>query len=96
MPGCLHQYGVSSLGLYLSAKPPPAVRARECLEKLSRTLTMALLLDNAEDLSLKEICLSAFKRIDNREYSIAPLSANNQVDLTKTEDILIKNAYIKG
>ena len=42
------------------------------------------------------ICLSAFKRIDNREYSIAPLSANNQVDLTKTEDILIKNAYIKG
>jgi alkylation response protein AidB-like acyl-CoA dehydrogenase len=69
------------------------VLSRECVEKLSRTFTLALLLDNASDTELREVCLAAFLRLTNRGYCIAPLSSNRSVELQATEEVLIRSAY---
>ena len=70
------------------------VLSRECLEKLSRTLTLALLLENALDTELREVCLAAFLRLTNRIYCIAPLSTNQSAELQATEEVLINGSYI--
>jgi len=68
--------------------------SRECVEKLSRTFTMALLLENASDLDLREVCLAAFLRLKNRVYCIAPLSSNQSAELIETEEVLIAASYL--
>ena len=68
--------------------------SRECVEKISRTLTLALLLENASDTDLREVCLAAFLRLKNRTYCIAPLSSNQSVELQATEEVLIIASYI--
>ena len=70
------------------------VLSRECVEKLSRTLTLALLLENAADENLRELCLASFLRLTNRIYCIAPLSTNQSAELQATEEVLIKGSYI--
>ncbi len=69
------------------------VLSRECVEKLSRTFTLALLLENALDTELREVCQAAFLRLTNRGYCIAPLSSNRSVELQATEEVLIRSAY---
>ena len=42
---------------------------------------------------LKEVCLAAFLRLNNRVYCNVPLSSNQSTDLQFTEDVLIQSAY---
>ena len=71
------------------------ILSRECMEKLSRTLTLGLILESATDNSLREICLAAFLRLHNRIYCITPLSSAFSTELQDTETVLINMSYIE-
>jgi len=70
--------------------------SRECMEKLSRTLTLGLLLENAIDPNLREVCLAAFLRLQNRNYCISPLCSGSIIELQHTQEVLIDISYIKN
>jgi len=66
--------------------------ARQWLEGVGRTLTLALLLENAVHLPLRETCLAAYKRLSVRPTGVMPVCHGNPAELSDTETVLLRSA----
>jgi alkylation response protein AidB-like acyl-CoA dehydrogenase len=66
--------------------------ARLWLENTSRTLTLALLLENAAHPPLRAACLAAYRRLAARPFGVMPLSCGMPTELLDTEAVLLRSA----
>ncbi|MGA7595175.1 MAG: acyl-CoA dehydrogenase family protein [Gallionella sp.] len=77
------------------SKLPPELQQREArlwLETAGRTLTLALLLENAAHPPLREACLAAYQRISVRPTGVMPVCHGNPAALVDTEAVLLRSA----
>ncbi|MGA8862918.1 MAG: acyl-CoA dehydrogenase family protein [Gallionella sp.] len=66
--------------------------ARQWLEGTGRTLTLALLLENAAHPPLREACLAAYQRLSVRPTGVMPVCHGNPAALADTEAVLLRSA----
>ena len=66
--------------------------ARQWLEGVGRTFTLALLLENAAHPPLRKACLAAYKRLFVRPTGVMPVCHGNAAELLNTEAVLIRSA----
>jgi alkylation response protein AidB-like acyl-CoA dehydrogenase len=66
--------------------------ARAWLEDAGRTLTLALLLENAAHPPLREPCLAAYRRLSVRPAGVMPVCSGEPAELTDTEAVLLRSA----
>jgi hypothetical protein len=66
--------------------------ARQWLESAGRTLTLALLLENASHPPLRKACLAAYKRLAVRPTSVLPVCHGTPAQLADTESVLLHSA----
>ncbi|ADE12402.1 acyl-CoA dehydrogenase family protein [Sideroxydans lithotrophicus] len=66
--------------------------ARQWLESVGRTFTLALLLENAMHRSLQRPCLAAYKRLFVRPAGVMPVCHGDPAGLADTETVLLRSA----
>src|SRR5512146_592344 len=66
--------------------------ARQWLESVGRTFTLALLLENATHPPLQKPCLAAYKRLSVRPTGVMPVCHGAPAELSDTETVLIRAA----
>jgi acyl-CoA dehydrogenase len=77
------------------SKLPPELQQREArqwLEGAGRTLTLALLLENAAHPPLSKACLAAYRRLSVRPTGVMPVCHGNPAELLDTEAVLLRCA----
>jgi alkylation response protein AidB-like acyl-CoA dehydrogenase len=65
--------------------------ARPWIESAGRTLTLALLLENAAYPPLREVCLAAYKRVSVRPTGVMPVCNGHPAELLDTETVLLQS-----
>lgn len=84
---------VQKLDTLLTLPAEPQQReARQWLESAGRTLTLALLLENAAHPALRNACLAAYKRLVVRPTGVMPVCHGNPAELLDTETVLLVSA----
>lgn len=66
--------------------------ARQWMEGVGRTFTLALLLENAAHLPLREACLAAYQRLSVRPTAVMPVCHGKPAALADTEAVLLGSA----
>lgn len=70
--------------------------ARQWLEGVGRTFTLALLLENAVHPPLREACLAAYQRLSVRPTAVMPVCHGNPAALADTEAVLLGSAICRA
>jgi alkylation response protein AidB-like acyl-CoA dehydrogenase len=77
-----------------AAAPDDAQRSmRAWLESAGRTATLALLLELTALPGVQDAAVAAFRRVQARAYSVAPLAASQAVELKDTEEVLLRAGF---